>query len=90
MEEEGLEPDTTTHTLLLMAHEKRGDWEAALDVYALMSRLEVPRNSFTYRWGGWGRGWVIWWGPRGIGRWVGWAGVFLVGGRVGLVGRWMG
>ncbi len=49
MLDEGLDPETTGYTLLLMSHEKRGDWEAVLDVYALMGRLDVERNTFTYR-----------------------------------------
>ena len=49
MVDEGLDPEATGYTLLLMSHEKRGDWEAALEVYAMMGRLGVDRNSFTYR-----------------------------------------
>ncbi len=45
----GVEPDSVAHTILLMAHEKAGQWEAALEAYAEMQRLGLPRNSFTYR-----------------------------------------
>lgn len=45
----GVEPDSVAHTILLMGHEKAGQWEAALEAYAEMQRLGLPRNSFTYR-----------------------------------------
>ena len=49
MDEAGLPPDSVAHTILLMAYEKAGRWEAALDAYAAMQRLGLDRNSFTYR-----------------------------------------
>ena len=45
----GLEADAVAHTILLMAHEKAGGWEAALECYATMQRLGLQSNSFTYR-----------------------------------------
>lgn len=45
----GLPPDSVAHTILLMAHERAGAWEAALEAYARMQRLGLERNSFTYR-----------------------------------------
>lgn len=47
----GLEPNAVAHTILLMAHEKAGDWEAVLGAYDNMRRRGLERNSFTYRWG---------------------------------------
>ena len=45
----GLEADAVAHTILLMAHEKSGAWEAALECYAAMQRLGLQSNSFTFR-----------------------------------------
>ena len=67
----GVEPDSVTHTMLLMAHEKAGQWEEALGAYRGMQAAGLQRNSFTYRCGGAGAGGGVGWG------WVG------VGGRVG-------
>ena len=44
-----MQPDAVAHTILLMAHEKAGRWEAAMDTYAGMQRRGLPRDSFTYR-----------------------------------------
>ena len=53
----GVEPDAVTHTMLLMAHEKAGQWEEALGAYRGMQAAGLQRNSFTYRWvGGAGAG----------------------------------
>ena len=47
----GLEADAVAHTILLMAHEKAGAWESALECYATMQRLSLQSNSFTFRQG---------------------------------------
>ena len=68
----GLHVDAVAHTILLMAHEKAGAWEAALECYATMQSLGLQSNSFTYRqaakaWlGGAGEE-----GPHGTGGWPG-------------------
>lgn len=49
MPKRGLTPDGVSYTLLMMAHEKGGRWEDAVEVYAACKRAGQPRNSFTYR-----------------------------------------
>lgn len=49
MEAEGLPPDAVAHTILVMAHEKAGRCEAALQALEHMRALGLERSSFTYR-----------------------------------------
>ena len=49
MQGAGFPLDAMGGTLLVMAHEKAGDWEGAQRAYERMRTLGLPRSSFTYR-----------------------------------------
>ena len=44
-----VQPDSQTHTALVMAYEKSGDWRQALEAFSAMRRAGLHCNSFTYR-----------------------------------------
>ena len=49
-------PSALVSPALTFSAEQAGQWEQALEAYARMQRLGLPRNSFTYRWVCWGGG----------------------------------